>query len=80
VVTQPDKASGRGMEMHKNIIKIEAEKLEISDIQTPEKLNPEKSPEGKQFTEWLQEKKPNFLVVIAYGKVLPEAILNIPTK
>ncbi|MEI6426268.1 MAG: methionyl-tRNA formyltransferase [Candidatus Absconditabacteria bacterium] len=80
VVTQPDKASGRGMEMHQNIIKTEAQKLGITDIQTPNKLNPEKSPEGKTFTEWLQEKQPDFLVVIAYGKILPEAILDIPTK
>lgn len=80
VVTQPDKASGRGMDMHQNIIKTEAQKLWISDIQTPEKLNPEKSAEGKAFTEWLQEKRPDFLVVIAYGKILPEAILSIPTK
>ena len=80
VVTQPDKASGRGMDMHKNIIKIEAEKLHISDIQTPNKLNPEKSEEWKQFTHWLQEKKTDFLVVIAYGKILPETILEIPTK
>ena len=80
VVTQPDKASGRGMDMHQNIVKTEAQKLWITDIQTPNKLNPEKSEEGQQFTQWLQEKKPDFLVVIAYGKILPEAILEIPTK
>jgi len=80
VVTQPDKASGRGMDMHQNIIKTEAQNLWILDIQTPEKLNPEKSPEGKVFTQWLQEKRPDFLAVIAYGKILPEAILSIPTK
>jgi methionyl-tRNA formyltransferase len=47
-------------------------------IVTPTKLNPEKSEEGKQFTQRLQEKKPDLLVVIAYGKIIPQAILDIP--
>ncbi len=47
-------------------------------ITTPEKLNPEKSEEGRQFTERLKEKNPDFLVVIAYGKIIPQAILDIP--
>ena len=45
---------------------------------TPTKLNPEKSEEGRKFTERLKEKNPDFLVVIAYGKIIPQAILDIP--
>jgi len=69
------------MEMNENIIKSEAKKiptLKHSDIVTPTKLNPEKSEEGKIFAERLQEKKPDMLVVIAYGKIIPQAILDIP--
>jgi len=76
------------MEMAENIIKIEGKKVQKSQdsglntqdfIQTPTKLNPSKSEEGKAFTERLKEKKPDFLVVIAYGKIIPQAILDIPT-
>jgi len=80
------------MEMNENIIKTEAKKLlktslikeEVSAdadggfIYTPTKLNPEKSEEGKAFAERLKEKKPDLLVVIAYGKIIPQAILDIP--
>ena len=41
-------------------------------------MNPEKSEEGKQFTERLKGKEPDLLVVIAYGKIIPQAILDIP--
>jgi methionyl-tRNA formyltransferase len=47
-------------------------------VNTPTKLNPEKSEEGKAFTERLAEKNPDYLVVIAYGKIIPQAILDIP--
>lgn len=47
-------------------------------ISTPTKLNPEKSEEWKQFYERLKNKEPDFLVVIAYGKIIPQAILDIP--
>ncbi|MDR0607365.1 MAG: hypothetical protein LBG52_03240 [Candidatus Peribacteria bacterium] len=44
---------------------------------TPTKLNPEKSLEGKAFYDRLSEKKPDFLVVIAYGKILPQSVLDL---
>jgi predicted alpha/beta hydrolase family esterase len=47
-------------------------------IQTPNKINPEKSLEGKLFYNRLKEKNPDYLVVIAYGKILPQSILDIP--
>ncbi len=46
-------------------------------IFTPTKLNPEKSEEGRQFADRLKEKNPDLLVVIAYGKIIPQAILDI---
>ena len=85
VVTQCDKPSGRWMEMRENIIKETANKLNNSElwilhsefIRTPTKLNPEKSEEWRQFAERLKEKNPDLLVVIAYGKIIPQAILDI---
>ena len=47
-------------------------------IVTPSKINPEKSQEGKDFAKWLSDKKADFLVVVAYGKILPQSILDIP--
>lgn len=41
-------------------------------------MNPEKSEEGREFTQRLKEKNPDLLVVIAYGKIIPQAILDIP--
>jgi methionyl-tRNA formyltransferase len=69
------------MEMCENIIKKctkTTPKLKNCEVYTPTKLNPEKSEEGKQFAERLKEKKPDMLVVIAYGKIIPQAILDIP--
>lgn len=80
IVTQPDKPVGRGLTLQENIIKTHAKKLGISDnkIQTPIKINPEKSIEGKNFFDRLSAVKPDFLVVIAYGKIIPQNILDIP--
>lgn len=47
-------------------------------IQTPSKLNPEKSEEGKEFCEWLKSLDADFFVTIAYGKIVPQAVLDIP--
>ncbi len=80
VVTQCDKPVGRGMEVCENIIKQctkKNERLKDCDIITPEKLHPEKSEEGQKFAQRLKEKNPDYLVVIAYGKIIPQAILDI---
>jgi methionyl-tRNA formyltransferase len=68
------------MAVCENIIKAESKKLKIDDfdIKTPNKLNPEKSDEGREFANRLKNKDPDFLVVIAYGKIIPQIILDIP--
>lgn len=81
IVTQCDKPAGRWMEMCENIIKTATNSIETlkhCDIFTPNKLNPEKSDEWKEFAERLKNKEPDFIVVIAYGKIIPQAILDIP--
>lgn len=80
VVTQPDKAVWRGLNIQENIIKTQAKQLGIKEenIQTPSKINPEKSLEGKNFFDRLVAMKADYLVVIAYGKIIPQSILDIP--
>ncbi|MDR3169262.1 MAG: hypothetical protein LBU27_05945 [Candidatus Peribacteria bacterium] len=46
-------------------------------MQTPARLNPEKSLEGKAFYDRLKAKNPDFIVVIAYGKILPQSVLDL---
>ena len=78
VVTNPDEKSWRGMEMKENVIKKYGKLLNIEKIATPTKINPSKSEEGIEFCNRLNALNPDFLVVIAYGKIIPKAILDIP--
>ena len=81
VVTQQDKPVGRGLKLTPNVIKQTALELgfEEQQIQTPRKINLETSIEGKNFYDRLQAKSPDFLVVIAYGKIMPVSLLELPT-
>jgi len=87
IVTMPDAPSGRWMEVRENIIKIEAKKIfnKISTkdefFQTPSSLRLDSKKYGKEaqkFQQWLIDKDPDFLVVIAYWKIIPQYILDIP--
>lgn len=79
VVCWEDKSVWRWMNLQENIIKKTAKQLWIQQIKTPNKINL-KTDEWKQFHEWLQKEKPDFIVVIAYWKIIPQSILNIPSK
>ena len=83
IVTQADKPAWRWLQLKENPVKLKAKELfqdENEDfIQTPRNINPEKTLEWQNFYNWLKEKKPDFLVVISYGKILPKSILDIPT-
>ena len=70
-VTQPDKPKGRGMTMLPPPVKVAAQELGVPVLQ-PERLR-----EG-QFTPYLEQLKPDVIVVAAYGKLLPEYILSYP--
>ncbi|MBN2382996.1 methionyl-tRNA formyltransferase [bacterium] len=73
VVTQPDRPSGRGLKMLAPPVKDIALKHHLPLIQ-PEKIR------RSEVKEWLTGLKPDLLVVIAYGKILPKSILAIPTR
>lgn len=73
VVTQPDKPVGRKKEVTPPPVKVSAEALGIPVIQ-PEKVNDE-LPAYLQANPELQ---PDFLVVVAYGEILSQAVLDLP--
>jgi methionyl-tRNA formyltransferase len=75
----PDVESGRGQHVHENSIGAAANDLGISTILKPTRINPDKSDEGAHFTEALRALQPDFSVVVAYGKIFPQSILDIPT-
>ena len=71
VFTQPDKPVGRKMILTPPDVKVCAEKLGIPVYQ-PVKLKDSDS------YEIIKELNPDVIVVVAYGQILPENILNIP--
>jgi methionyl-tRNA formyltransferase len=72
VYTQPDRPAGRGRGLTPSPVKLEAIARGIPVLQ-PETL---RSPEALQTLRALQ---PDLLVVVAYGLILPKAVLAIPT-
>jgi methionyl-tRNA formyltransferase len=71
VVTQPDKPKGRELKLQFSTVKILAEKLKLPILQ------PAKARDGKFISE-LRELKPDLIVVVAYGQILPRHILDLP--
>lgn len=88
VVTQPDQPAGRGLEMKSSIIKKFASRfmqekwiIDSNFIQTPNtlKFDSKKYPwEWEQFQARLEKLKPDYFVVTAYGKLMPQHTLDIP--
>ncbi len=71
VFTQPDRPAGRGQTLHQSPVKILAG-LHNIPVYQPVKL---KSAEEQEV---LRSLKPDLLVVVAYGLILPKAVLDIP--
>lgn len=74
VVTNPDKPSGRGMKMTPSPVKEFALEKNIKIYQ------PLKVRENFEFIEEIKNLKPDVICVVAYGKILPKEILDIPPK
>ncbi len=72
VYTQPDRPAGRGRGLAPSPVKLEAIARGIPVFQ-PESL---KTPEAQQQ---LRDLQPDLMVVVAYGLILPKAVLAIPT-
>jgi methionyl-tRNA formyltransferase len=71
VVTQPDKPKGRELKLTPSPVKMLAQKLNLPVLQ-PLKARDEK------FIGELRELKPDLIVVVAYGQILPQTILDLP--
>jgi methionyl-tRNA formyltransferase len=72
VYTQPDRPAGRGRGLAPSPVKLEAIARGIPVFQ-PESL---KTPDAQQQ---LRDLQPDLMVVVAYGLILPKAVLAIPT-
>jgi methionyl-tRNA formyltransferase len=72
VVTQPDRAAGRGMEVQVPAVKRLAEARGIPVVQ------PEKIKSNPEFRERLEELRPDAILVVAYGRIIPQWMLELP--
>jgi len=68
--TQPDKKVGRKQLLEKSPVKILAEENNIP-VFTPNKLDAESIAN-------IQQMSPDLIVLVAYGKILPQAVLDLP--
>lgn len=74
VVTQPDKAKGRGKKLQPTPVKEEALSQGLN-VSQPEKIR-----SNDEFLEKLRDISPNIIIVAAYGKILPKELLDIPSS
>ena len=72
VVTNPDKPKGRGMKM------IASEVKEFAISKGLNVYQPIKIKKNEEFIEKIKNLNPDVICVVAYGKILPKEILDIP--
>ena len=71
VITQPDKPKGRGKKMIYPVVKEKAIEHNIT-VHQPLKVK------DKEFVDIIKSYEPDVIVVVAFGQILSEDILNIP--
>ncbi len=72
VVSQPDKAKNRGKKLMPTPVKEKAVEHGITVLQ------PEKVRGNEEFLAELASYKPDIIVVVAYGQILPKEVLELP--
>lgn len=70
IITSPDRKSGRGLELKETPVSIWAKDHNIKYIK-PEKLD-------VSFIEEFEKHNIDLSIVVAYGKILPEKLINLP--
>lgn len=70
IITSPDRLSGRGMHLSQTPVSIWAEENKMPCLK-PEKINAE-------FIEEFNKLNIDISIVVAYGKILPENLINTP--
>lgn len=71
VVCQPDRPSGRGLKLKRPEVALAARALGV-EIHQPEKVR------TGSLHEWLSERGVDVVIVMAYGRILPPAVLAAP--
>ena len=72
VVTNPDRPQGRGMKLKPSPVKEVALEKGLNVMQ------PEKVRKNEEFINEIKNLNPDVICVVAYGKILPKEILEIP--
>ena len=72
VVTQPDRAAGRGMELQVPSVKRAALEHGLAVVQ------PEKIKNNAEFRARLEDIRPDAILVVAYGRIIPQWMLELP--
>ena len=72
VYTQPPKKSNRGQKLNKSPINLFSENISL-DVRTPHSLKNNNDEES-----YLAELKPDIILVVSYGQIIPKNLLNIP--
>lgn len=71
VITQPDKPKGRGKAMQFPPVKEKALEYDIPVYQPAKVRDPE-------FIKQMEQWKPDAIIVVAFGQILPKAVLDLP--
>ena len=72
VVTQPDRPSGRGMEVAASPVKRTALQLDLPVTQ------PEKIKNNAEFRAQLESLAPEAIIVVGYGRIIPQWMIDLP--
>jgi len=72
VVTQPDRPRGRGMELALSPVKAAALKRSLPVIQ------PEKIKSNEEFRTQLAAIRPDAIIVVGYGRIIPQWMIDLP--
>ena len=72
VITQPDRPRGRGMELVAPPVKLLAQQLGLSVAQPAAIKN------NQEFRVQLESLKPDAIVVVAYGRIIPQWMIDLP--
>jgi methionyl-tRNA formyltransferase len=71
-VTQPDKPRGRGLELAPSPVKSRALELGLPVVQ------PDKIKSNEEFRTQLAALKPDAIVVVGYGRIIPQWMIELP--
>jgi methionyl-tRNA formyltransferase len=72
VVTQPDRPKGRGLELVQSPVKQSALKLNLPITQ------PERIKTNEEFRAQLTALNPDAIIVVGYGRIIPQWMLDLP--